>query len=138
MGKTKKTPVTWDRFCGPKNASGLKAISLKHGRTANCAKLHWNLCRKMDRLWVKWVHGYYMKKGNVMDCQVPKTFSCVLKAILKCRDMVKQTKVWESWHNLDKFPTGREYKEIRGDALNVSWKKLFYDNIARLRSHFIC
>lgn len=49
-------------------------IALKEWSKALVMKLMWNLCKKEDNLWIKWVHAYYVKNYDIMI--VPLKPSC--------------------------------------------------------------
>lgn len=51
-------------------------------------KLLWNLSAKTDNLWVRWIHNYYMKHGELMDVQIKANDSWIMKDILKQREVV--------------------------------------------------
>lgn len=59
---TRKAPVAWDHICNPLSAGGLNMISLLEWNKATIGKLLWNVCEKKDRLWINWIHAYYIKK----------------------------------------------------------------------------
>lgn len=90
-----------------------------------------------DRLWVRWVHMYFMKNQDILDYQTSNAYSWILKAVLKCRDKAVNTRSWGLVKNNQKFPTGSICKEIRGEKEKVPWRKLFYTNIARSRALFV-
>lgn len=58
----KKSPVAWETVCRPKCQGGLDIINLTVWNQVTMMKCLWNLCRKSDNLWVKWIHMYYLKK----------------------------------------------------------------------------
>lgn len=93
---TRRAPIAWDKVCDTKNVGGLNLTSLLEWNSCNIAKLLWNICRKVDKLWVKWVHSYYIKDCEVMDVEIPADSSWILKAIMKSRAMVHQSNAWAS------------------------------------------
>lgn len=66
-GKTEErrkiTVVAWEKICTPRKCSGLNVRSCKNWNVASVGKLLWKLAMKHDLLWVKWVHGIYIKHG---------------------------------------------------------------------------
>ncbi|CAL0313865.1 unnamed protein product [Lupinus luteus] len=97
-------------------------------------KLLWNLAAKPNKLWVRWVHTYYLKGSMIEEYQPKTTCSWILKAIQKYRALPKH--FWMNSAQQKKFSTKCVYKELRGQQHNISWRKLFYDNLARPRSRF--
>ncbi|KAL3361727.1 hypothetical protein AABB24_014546, partial [Solanum stoloniferum] len=69
--KRKIALVSWDKVCTPKKCGGLSIKSSKQWNTASVGKLIWQLSRKKDILWLKWVHGIYMKTfGSIRSRQI--------------------------------------------------------------------
>lgn len=77
-------------------------------------KLLSNLCEKADKLWVRWLHAYYIKQANVMDCIPKSNCSWMFKVILKQRDRALQSVTWGCIRNGGKFPTSKYYHDLRG------------------------
>ncbi|KAF3645514.1 hypothetical protein FXO38_19607 [Capsicum annuum] len=63
---SKKALVAWEQLCRPYAVGGLNFLDIQTWNRAAISKLLWNLCKKKDRLWVKWVHLYYVsgKQGT--------------------------------------------------------------------------
>lgn len=53
--------VSWDTVCLPKKYGGLNIKNNKQWDITLVGKLIWQLAGKKDNLWVKWVHGIYIK-----------------------------------------------------------------------------
>ncbi|XP_019415090.1 PREDICTED: uncharacterized protein LOC109326751 [Lupinus angustifolius] len=81
----KKAPVAWDHLCDPKQAGGLNLTSLEEWNKANMTKLLWNLASKIDKLWVKWIHTYYLKGADIFNFHLSPSCSWTLRVIIKCR-----------------------------------------------------
>lgn len=134
---TKKAPIAWKKVCEPRNSGGLKVLDLNVWNQVMCAKMLWDLATKADKLWVKWIHTYFMKNVEVMDYQVKHSCSWLLKAVLNCRDRVKDSRVWQQLHPGEKLSVRELYKELMVSDSVVSWRKLFFSNYARPRAVFI-
>lgn len=87
----KKSPVAWDKICDPKTSGGLNVTSLVEWNQATLTKLLWNIQSKADKLWVRWIHVYYMKGDDVMSWRGQDKRSWIIKSILKCRTVVKNS-----------------------------------------------
>ncbi|KAH0706018.1 hypothetical protein KY289_011094 [Solanum tuberosum] len=57
-----KALVAWERVCSPKSVGGLNLINLHSWNKAAIAKHCWDLEHKQEKLWIKWVHSYYIKR----------------------------------------------------------------------------
>ena len=61
-GIYKKVPyVALESVCLPKKKGGLGIKNLDKWNVTRVAKLVWAISMKQDSLWVKWVHGRYIK-----------------------------------------------------------------------------
>ena len=76
----------------------------------------WNLARKKDNLWVKWVYIYYMKSQKVHDVRVSIHASWSFKKIIKQRAIVDQLGGWESITKGNEFSIGKTYEMLIADA----------------------
>ncbi|VFQ83678.1 unnamed protein product [Cuscuta campestris] len=62
----KKCPlISWDDVCLPKQEGGLGLKNLLLWNQACTMKLMWDVAKKKDSLWVKWVHGRYLKHCTI-------------------------------------------------------------------------
>ncbi|WMV40414.1 hypothetical protein MTR67_033799 [Solanum verrucosum] len=64
--------VSWDKICCPKKVGGLNIKGCRNWNIASVGKLLWQLSEKKDSLWVRWVHGIYIKAdGNIWAHKAP-------------------------------------------------------------------
>jgi len=63
--------VSWKTVCLPKKNGGLDIKDLFAWNKAKIAKLIWVLAEKQDILWVKWIHGRYLKNKDWWDYNPP-------------------------------------------------------------------
>lgn len=122
---SKRALVAWDKVCAPKSAGGLHILSLVEWNIAAVAKLLWNIHCKADKLWVKWVHMYFLKGQDVMEYQLTASCFRMLRNILKCRTVVVYTRAWADAEFRGKYRTAEIYKDLRGVQEPVSWRKVF-------------
>lgn len=113
----------------------MNLVSLEEWNKANITKLLWNLSGKVGRLWIKWVHKYYIKNSLLMNVHVTHNCYKTLRAIMKQRDVARQMQGWDSMSR--KFETNRVYQYIKDVHPNVEWMKLFYSNISCPRAIFV-
>ncbi|RAL44105.1 hypothetical protein DM860_015026 [Cuscuta australis] len=70
----KKHPlVAWKEICLPKNNGGLGIKNLVLWNTGSIMRLVWSIAKKEDNLWIKWVHGRYLKNNSIWDCSLKMT-----------------------------------------------------------------
>jgi len=66
---TKKIPyISWQATCIPNKVGGLGIKNLTLWNQASIAKLVWDIAKKKDSLWVRLVHGRYLKNKNWWGC----------------------------------------------------------------------
>lgn len=58
-------------------------------------KLLWNVSAKADKLWVRWVHIYYMKGKEITEVDETNSMSQVLKGMLKEKDIATKIQTWK-------------------------------------------
>ncbi|XP_058784045.1 uncharacterized protein LOC131658808 [Vicia villosa] len=135
---SRKSPVAWNTVCRPKSQGGQGVIHLATWNVITMVKCLWNLSKKTDNLWVKWVHVYYLKGNNVMTAPVSNSCSWIFKRIMDIRSIVLQVQVvWNRMLASNRFNMTVLYKELNGGIDKVDWRYLFYQNKARPRAQFI-
>lgn len=55
---------------------------------AVAAKNHWDLAHKLDKLWIKYIHSYYIKGQQIADVPIPQQVSWMVRKMVGARDMV--------------------------------------------------
>ncbi|XP_056688471.1 uncharacterized protein [Spinacia oleracea] len=68
---SKKAHVSWEQLCLPKSSGGWNLKDLTIWNKAAFLKNFWALSLKQDRLWVKWIHTYYIKNNNFWSMPIP-------------------------------------------------------------------
>lgn len=56
----RRAPIAWNIVCEPKKKGGQQLISLIEWNVATLGKLLWNINAKDDKMWVCWIHSYYI------------------------------------------------------------------------------
>ncbi|KAJ8423642.1 hypothetical protein Cgig2_006673 [Carnegiea gigantea] len=70
----KRAPhISWQTVCKPKKYGGLGITDFYAWNKATIVKLIWVVVTKKDILWVKWIHGCYLKNKNWWDYKPPPT-----------------------------------------------------------------
>ena len=78
--------VKWEKVCRPKKEGGLGVRNLYFWNLAVAGKIAWHISTKQDSLWVKWVHGIYMKGGRWDLFNTPAIASWVIKKLCKVKE----------------------------------------------------
>ncbi|XP_019255001.1 PREDICTED: uncharacterized protein LOC109233569 [Nicotiana attenuata] len=72
-------------MCAPKATAGLNMVNLALWNKAAITKYTWELANKKDKLWIKWIHSYYIKDQVFYTMGVPQQSSWMLKKIFEAR-----------------------------------------------------
>ncbi|XP_020255978.1 uncharacterized protein LOC109832905 [Asparagus officinalis] len=82
-----KTPlVSWDKVCCGKIQGGLGVYSATIWNLATAMRSMWYIHVNKEILWVKWIHGNYLKHKDVWNVKAKRGDSWMWKQLLKCRD----------------------------------------------------
>ncbi|KAI8527725.1 hypothetical protein RHMOL_Rhmol12G0096800 [Rhododendron molle] len=110
--------VKWANVCAPKDEGGLGFRRVKDCNAVAMCKLLWDLSKKADSLWIKWVHTYIIKGQNMWHMVIPADCSWTIKKIFRLRELCQplilykvgngtSTFAWlDNWH-----PLGPLYKK---------------------------
>lgn len=130
---SKKAFRAWDRVYQPDFAGGLNILDINAWNKAAIVKLLWNICRKKDTLWVRWIHCYY-GRNRVLYEDVPKQASWIVQRILKASKYVEVvgSNITE-FKEMEHFSIKQMYLKIRGDFQKVEWRRLACNNMCSPR-----
>ncbi|XP_019224105.1 PREDICTED: uncharacterized protein LOC109205806 [Nicotiana attenuata] len=104
---TKKTLIAWDKFY-------MQAL--------------WNICTKKEKLWVQWIHAYYIKGGTIWNTE-PKSASWVIQKIIKAKRHFEDAGYTEvEVTKIEKFSVKDMHKSMQGEFQKESWRKLVCNN----------
>lgn len=108
-------------------------------RAAIC-KLLWNVAQKKDRLWVRWMHEYYIKGQIIISMAIqpiPNHASWIMKKILSARKFLGEVQDGVLMLQQSQFSVRKLYHELRGAGEKVPWHKLISGTIAPPKCVFI-
>ncbi|XP_019230249.1 PREDICTED: uncharacterized protein LOC109211202 [Nicotiana attenuata] len=129
---TKRALISWDKVCQPKSARGLNILNLKSWNKAAILKLQWDLATKADRLWIKWVHMYYIKGHPLATIKVPKQASWTVQKIMTVAGPNPQMQ----GDNGKGSKIKQLYLQQIGSLAKVEWKAIMFKNLARPKALF--
>lgn len=130
---TKKALVSWSRMCLPVATGGLHIFCLKIWNKAAVTKLCWDLSSRVDSLWIRWIHTYYVKDLHFDDMLTPQQASWMVRKKIYARDTLQ---------HIQGNPRGQQsriqfmYLQLLGNHAHVPWKYLMSSNQARLKARF--
>nr|XP_016444107.1 PREDICTED: uncharacterized protein LOC107769412 [Nicotiana tabacum] len=92
----------------------LKAAIVKH---------LWNLHKKKDRLWIQWVHTYYIQRRQVWSVNAKQASWLIQKIIQVAKYLNEAALNIEQELNTEKYSIRDVYNKLRGDFPKISWKR---------------
>ncbi|XP_020258603.1 uncharacterized protein LOC109835013 [Asparagus officinalis] len=99
--KFKPPLVSWDKVCTGKKNGGLGIFSASLWNTAAALRTIWYIHTNKESLWIKWIHGNYIKNRDIWSVNVKTGDSWVWKQVLKVRNKAMIT--WGGVDNLKKI-----------------------------------
>lgn len=110
-----------------KVSGGLNFLNVFIWNNTTIGKLLWNLCKKKDKLWVKWIHSFYGQRG-IWGIQAHQA-SWLVQRIVKAYKRLQATGYNElSLKKMEQYYIKKVYEKMRGDREKVEWKKLIWSN----------
>ncbi|CAH9083664.1 unnamed protein product [Cuscuta europaea] len=85
---SKRAKVAWSDICLPKNEGGLGIRDTKVWNNALLSRTLWNIHGNKESLWVKWVHGIYLKGRCVWTFVPHNKDSRLMKNFASIRDLI--------------------------------------------------
>lgn len=134
---SKRALVAWNTVCQPRRAEGLNLLNLKAWNQAAICELLWALSMKKEKLWITWVHTYYIKKQDVHTMPIPTQAAWMIKKIITMREIRTTLGDTTKLVHGGKFMISKAYTQIRGDMPTVDWKELVCHSCAEPKQIFI-
>ncbi|XP_060182748.1 uncharacterized protein LOC132612650 [Lycium barbarum] len=123
-----KALVAWDQLCWPRTAGGLNITDVHTWNKAAIVKQLWNLSKKKDKLWVMWVHTYYIKGRAAWDV-ITKQASWLIQKILQAAKYLTEANLDKvTILQADNYSIRDVYNQLRGDYPKVEWRRLICNN----------
>ncbi|KAG5590320.1 hypothetical protein H5410_040834 [Solanum commersonii] len=69
---SRKALVAWDKISMPKAVGGLSVIGGHLWNKAALSALLWVIGQKKDKLWIVWIHIFYIKRKDLYTMTIPK------------------------------------------------------------------
>ena len=140
--KSHSALVAWKDICLPKTEGGLGILDLKTINSSFLVKELWDVHRKADSLWIKWISHYYLGNGSVWEGIANRTASPMWKAIISAKNMLIEkfqnvdqvVTNMEQWGNLHFFHNA--YGALRPSGNNVNWSKVIWETWALPKHSF--
>nr|XP_016476628.1 PREDICTED: uncharacterized protein LOC107798174 [Nicotiana tabacum] len=134
---TKKALIAWEKLCSPKVAGGLNFTNVELWNKAAISKLLWSICTGKEKLWVQWVHTYYIKGSTVWGTE-PKSASWAIQKVFKAKEYFTIAGLSEDdVQKMVKCSVKQLCKALQGEFQKVTWRKLVCNNQRQPKWTFI-
>lgn len=141
-GQHIKAKVAWKQVCKPKSGGGLGLQHLASFNKCLLLKNLWSLILKKDSLWVRWVHGFYLRGVSFWDTDSKPHFSWVFKNILKlrqdallCLSFANDSIQWSG--PSPEFSSSATYQVLMGDIERKNWFHVVWNKFSIPRHIFV-
>lgn len=134
---SKRALVNWEKVMLSNHAGWLSIINLKLWNRATIYKQLWSLAQEQDIIWIRWVHGFYIKHNNVYEMGLPMQSSWVIRKILGAREHLKKLQDGRDWIQQPMFSIKKLYAAFLGNPQKVLWAKMMCQNSAPSKCLFI-
>ncbi|XP_019258719.1 PREDICTED: uncharacterized protein LOC109236934 [Nicotiana attenuata] len=125
---SKKALLAWEKVCLPKSAGGFNIISITLWNKAAICKQYWNLCKEKNKLWIQWMHNYYIKGRNIWEVQLKQT-SWMMSKIMKAKKTFEEAGFnHEDIRKMSHCSIKHIYHKLRGSFSKVSWRRVVCNN----------
>lgn len=81
----KKKLIAWEKVYLSKSIGGVSLSNLQAWNIVAIAKIYWDLSHKQDKLWIKWIHAFYIKGQSIENMSTQKNASWMVRRILEAR-----------------------------------------------------
>ena len=136
---TRAPHISWANACRDKKYGGIGIKEFTAWNKATIAKLVWAVANKKDTLWVKWVHGRYIRNKDWWDYQPPLDCSWTWKKLCSMKELFKTgcplQKDW-SFQGKPVYKIKTGYKWLMGGS-KVPWDRVIWARASIPRHAFI-
>ncbi|XP_009790510.1 uncharacterized protein [Nicotiana sylvestris] len=114
-------------MCLPKSAGGYNLLNIRVWNRVTITNADWDLAQKKDKMWIKWIHTYYIKGQSILEMNLPQQASWMVRKIIEAKEMIQQKPTVQYRHS----STKQIYLGILGSYSKVAWRNLMFRNEAR-------
>ena len=136
---TRVPHISWSNSCHSKQYGGLGIKDFEAWNKAIIAKLVWAVAQKKEVLWVKWVHGRYIKQADWGTFTPAPDSSWTWKKICSIKELFRKgCTPHSSWDFLGqpKYTVKSGYSWLKGGE-KVPWANLVWSRVSLPRHAFV-
>lgn len=105
-------------------------MKLKVWNKVAITKLCWEVENKEDKLWIRWIHNYYIMDQEFSNMTVSQLACWMVRKIFQAKNYLSH--ITDFRNSVIK----QVYLKLLGDLTKVPWKGLMYHNQARPKAMF--
>lgn len=124
---TRPGAVAWDKLCRNKKEGGLGFRDIGIWNMIALCKLAWGVAQKQDNLWVKWVHGIYIKDSNWENYTAPAHASWSWKYVCQAKNMMNEKNNGGQWLMNGQFSIKQHYQILLSGSRPVNWARYVWN-----------
>uniref|UniRef100_M1BYX0 Non-LTR retroelement reverse transcriptase n=1 Tax=Solanum tuberosum TaxID=4113 RepID=M1BYX0_SOLTU len=138
--KKKRALISWERVCFPKRKEGLNIKGSSNWNIASVGQLLWKIVVNKESLWLKWVHGIYIKTyASIWNHKVPTDCSWYRKKLNALK--IKM----QDWYNQGRYiltqsgtySITRSYLALMGHIPKLRIAELVWTSMSLSRHRFL-
>ncbi|XP_020258390.1 uncharacterized protein LOC109834785 [Asparagus officinalis] len=148
-GKTEnsfKVPlVSWDKVCYDKKYGGLGVFSASIWNLASALRSLWYIHVNKEILWIKWIHGNYLKHLDIWQVSVRTGDSWMWKQLIRVRDKAVSAcggvenlkKILNSCYKNSKIQISAVYAVFSPTSQRVPWFNIVWGKLNYPKHSFV-
>lgn len=138
--KRKVALVSWEQVCFPKNQGGLSIKGSSNWNVASVGQLIWQLTVNKESLWVKWVHGIYIKEDiSIWQHIAPVDSSWYWRKLTSLKAQMHQWYIQDRYQltKYGEYSITSSYLAIIGQRPKLNNAELVWTSMALPRHRFL-
>ncbi|XP_020254176.1 uncharacterized protein LOC109831254 [Asparagus officinalis] len=143
--KAKIPLVSWDKVCMGKNHGGLGIFSAAKWNMASALRSIWYIHTDKELLWIKWIHGTYLRSSDIWQVSAKTGDSWLWKQLLKLRDkavslcggIINLKQCLNSSYRNSKIQLSLLYANLPPSSNKVTWYETVWERLNPPRQSFI-
>ncbi|XP_019259539.1 PREDICTED: uncharacterized protein LOC109237664 [Nicotiana attenuata] len=128
---TRKALIAWEKVFTPKSMGGLGLLNIRLWNKAAITKASRDIEHKADRLWIRWLHVYYIKNQQFSQMAIPLQAGWMVRKMFEARDTMALIQYIKAGSLIKQI-----YLKLIGDNERIAWKTLRFRNDARPKAQF--
>lgn len=137
---SKASPIAWDNICKPRLQGGLNVRNILICNKAAMGKYIWEIAMKEDNLWVKWIHGVYIREEDVWTHNPPPNASWYWRKLCAIKHQFRARYTNNKWMLNTKgvYKVAETYRWLSHTVPKVPWRYWVWNKLNVPKHSFVC